>query len=116
MHYVGIDLHKLTVVVALEDEQGKIIGKPRTFSTKKVDSIIRFFENLKPFRAVIEASSSYRWLHDLLVPLGCVVLTHPLKLRAIVSGRGKTDKLDAALLAKLLRADLIPEAYVPPVN
>ncbi|MFQ5477427.1 MAG: transposase [Candidatus Binatia bacterium] len=32
----------------------------------------------------------------------------------MVAGRAKTDKLDAKLLAKLLRADLIPTAYVPP--
>ena len=42
------------------------------------------------------------------------MLAHPLRLRAIVAGRAKTDKLDAALLAALLRAGLIPTAYVPP--
>ena len=47
-------------------------------------------------------------------PLGSVVLAHPYRLRAIVAARAKTDKLDAALLAQLLRADLIPQAYIPP--
>jgi len=70
-------------------------------------------EHLRPFRAVIEASSSYRWLHQLLLPLGEVMLAHPWRLRAITDGRAKTDKLDAALLAKLLGAGLIPEAHIP---
>ncbi len=64
---------------------------------------------------MIEASSSYRWLYDRLSSLGEIVLAHPLQLRSIVTARAKTDKLDAAILAKLLRADLIPKAYVPPM-
>lgn len=115
MHYVGIDLHKLFLVVSVDDADGKRVAR-RRFDCPDQAAIRRFFEKLKPFRAVIEASSSYRWLYDLLDPLGEVLLAHPLQLRAIVAGRAKTDKLDAALLAKLLRADLIPEAYVPPAS
>ena len=43
-----------------------------------------------------------------------MILAHPSRLRAITEARAKTDKLDAALLAKLLRADLIPKSYIPP--
>ena len=113
MHYVGVDLHKRSVVVCAEDERGVRKGSGR-FDSQDRSGIVRFFDNLKPFRCVIEASSSYRWFHELVSPLGGVILAHPLRLRAIVSGRAKTDKLDAALLAKLLRAGLIPEAYIPP--
>ena len=42
-----------------------------------------------------------------------VILAHPLKVRAIADARIKTDKLDSEMLAHLLRADLIPEAYAP---
>jgi transposase len=42
-----------------------------------------------------------------------VKLAHPLKTKAIASARIKTDKIDARILAHLLRSDLIPEAYVP---
>jgi transposase len=63
---------------------------------------------------VIEASASYRWLHERLSPMGEVVLAHPLRLRASIARPAKTDKLDAALLARLLRMDQIPESYVPP--
>ncbi len=113
MRYIGIDLHKQSVVVAVDGSRGSRLAS-RSFSTENVGSIISFFGKQKPFAAVIEASCSYRWLYDLLSPLGDVKLAHPLKLRAIVSGRAKTDKIDSAILAKLLRAGLIPEAYVPP--
>jgi len=113
MHYAGIDLHKRTLSVSIENENGPI-GKPKTFSCQEEETVVRFFSDLRPFRAVIEASGGYRWLYGLLSPLGDVVLAHPRRLKAIVAGRAKTDKLDAALLAKLLRAGLIPTAYIPP--
>lgn len=113
MHYVGIDLHRRFLVVSVQNALGDTVLQQR-FDCAGSTIIVRFFEKLKPFRAVIEASSSYRWLFDLLSPLGEVILAHPLQLRAIVAGRAKTDKLDAALLAKLLRGGLIPESYVPP--
>ena len=89
-------------------------GKPKRLLCNDEATILTFFEKLRPFTAVIEASSSYRWLYDRLSTLGTIVLAHPLRLRAIVAGRAKTDKLDSALLAKLLRAGMIPTAYVPP--
>lgn len=113
MHYVGIDLHKLDLVVAVEDEDGPV-GHPRRILCRDESEILTFFEKLRPFTAVIEASSSYRWLYDRLSTFGTIVLAHPLRLRAIVAGRAKTDKLDSALLATLLRAGMIPTAYVPP--
>lgn len=59
-------------------------------------------------------SSPYRWLYDLLRPYGTVLLAHPLRLRAMIQRRTKTDKLDAQLLANLLRINQIPLAYIPP--
>ena len=113
MRYVGIDLHKRDLVIAVEDESGPV-GKPVRLQCEDEGDIVSLFETLVPFEAVIEASSSYRWLYDLLSPLGRVVLAHPLRLRAIVTSRAKTDKLDAAALAKLLRLGEVPLSYVPP--
>jgi len=41
------------------------------------------------------------------------VLAHPKQLKAIATARLKNDKVDSEMLATLLRADLIPPAYVP---
>ena len=41
-------------------------------------------------------------------------LVHPSRCKAIASARLKNDKVDAATLAQLLRADLPPEAWIAP--
>ena len=41
---------------------------------------------------------------------------HPLRCKAIASARLKNDKVDAAILAQLLRADLLPEAWIAPAK
>ena len=42
-----------------------------------------------------------------------VILSNPIKTRAIASAKIKTDKLDAVKLASLLRGGYISECYVP---
>jgi hypothetical protein len=41
-------------------------------------------------------------------------LIHPSHCKAIASARLKNDKVDAATLAQLLRANLLPEAWIAP--
>jgi transposase len=52
----------------------------------------------------------YDWLDDICDDVG---LAHPLKVKAIADAKIKTDKIDATVLAHLLRADLVPEAWAP---
>ena len=113
MWHVGIDLHRLTVVFAAVDDEGNSRAVQR-FECQDSQAIVAALRALQPFRAVIEATGTYRWLYDLLSPLGTVLLAHPLRLRAMVQRRSKTDKLDSQLLANLLRINQIPLAYVPP--
>ena len=96
MYYVEIDLHKQHLVMAIENNLGPV-GHPWRLRCCDVDLIAERFLALQPFQAVIGASSSYRWLYELLNPLGHVGLTHPLKLRAVVTARAKSNKLGAAL-------------------
>jgi transposase len=54
-------------------------------------------------------------VYNLLEPHGVgVTLAYPQRVRAIAHAKVKTDKVDSRTLAHLLRADLIPPAYVPP--
>jgi len=115
MWHVGIDLHRQTVVIAAVDDSGTAHA-PRRFECRDCEALTTEMRSLQPFRAVIEATGTYRWLYDLLSPLGTVLLAHPLRLRAMVQRRSKTDKLDSQLLANLLRINQIPLAYIPPAN
>ena len=57
------------------------------------------------------------WLVELLEEYGFDPhLVHPLRCKAIASARLKNDKVDAAILAQLLRADLLPEAWLAPAK
>src|SRR5947207_71323 len=62
-----------------------------------------------------EAAFGWGWLAELLEDYGFEAhLGHPLRCKAIASARLKNDKVDAATLAQLLRADLLPEAWIAP--
>jgi len=113
MWHVGIDLHRETIVMAAVNDAGEVMN-PLQLRCQDTTEIVRVFKLLGTFRAVIEASGTYRWLYDLLRPYGTVLLAHPLRLRAMIQRRTKTDKLDAQLLANLLRINQIPLAYIPP--
>jgi transposase len=113
MWHVGIDLHREFVVMAAVRDNGEVM-EPVKIACRETDSILDVLRSLAPFRAVVEASGTYRWLYDLLRPHGVVLLAHPARLRAMILRRSKTDKLDAQLLANLLRINQIPLAYVPP--
>src|SRR4030066_235773 len=115
MWHVGIDLHREFVVMAAVRDNGEVM-EPVRIACRDTDAISEVVRSLVPFRAVIEASGTYRWLHNLLRPHGMVLLAHPLRLRAMIQRRTKTDKLDAQVVANILRIGQVPLAYVPPKN
>lgn len=113
MKFVGIDLHKKTIVLCVVNQQKNVLQRTR-FLCAEPARIQKFFRELGPFQAVVEATASYEWLVALLEPLGQrVVLAHPGKLRVIAESVNKSDKLDAQVLAEFLALDLIPPAYRP---
>jgi transposase len=60
---------------------------------------------------------SWWWMVDLAQKTGHeVFLSHPKQTKAIASARLKSDKVDALMLAKLLKADLLPAVWIPPEN
>ena len=44
-----------------------------------------------------------------------MLVSHPKKTRYIAEARIKTDRVDSRALAELLRLNLLPESYVPPL-
>ena len=77
-------------------------------------AVLSYFEGIPgPHRAVVESTSNWYWLHDLLVGSGVDLrLGHSKYIKAISYAKVKTDAVDAATLAQLLRSDLIPEAHM----
>jgi transposase len=113
MNSVGIDLHKQTISLCVVDQERKIRNRKRFFCSEP-ERIVAFFEEIRPFQAVVEATASYEWLVSLIEPLADrVLLAHPKKLRIIAESTRKSDELDAQVLAEFLALDMIPEAYRP---
>jgi transposase len=116
MYYVGVDLHKHVIrlcVIEVLREKRKIVTQ-RSFECAQPAEVRGFFEQVGPFRAVVEATAAYEWFCLLIEDLADrVVLAHPKKLRVIAESTCKTDKIDAKVLATFLALDMIPEAYRP---
>ena len=113
MKYVGIDLHKQTISVCVVSEAREVLAR-RRFRCAQPESIRAYFAQLGPFRFVVEATSSYEWLFQLLAPLAeHGVLAHPGKMRVIAESFRKSDKLDAQVLAEFLADGRILPSYRP---
>jgi len=113
MQYVGVDHHKRFSYLTVMNEKGVVLREGRINNSK--ESLRRFLGySDEPKSAVLEAGRNWTVMHDWLEEeLDEVKLANPKKVKAIAEAKIKTDKIDATILAHLLRADLIPEAYVP---
>ena len=111
MFYSGIDLHKDNCVISTVNQQGEMI-KQSKLPNHNI-SIIHYFNEVgKPHKAVVESTSNWYWLSDLLKENGIeIVLAHAKYLKAISYAKVKTDKVDSQTLAYLLRLNMIPEAH-----
>jgi len=115
--YVGIDVHKKFCQAAVFDDEGELLDQIRFLNDKK--EIKEFAWKLTTFRddvkAVVESTGNL-WIqiHDILEKFGVeVFLSNPGKTRLIAEAKNKTDKVDAKILARLLRADMLFTCYVP---
>jgi transposase len=112
--YVGIDVHRKRSQVAVIDQDGGVLANRNV--PNGVEPILGVIGDLPPGTpAAFEAAFGWGWLVQLLEDYGFEPhLVHPLQCKAIASARLKNDKVDAAILAQLLRADLLPEAWIAP--
>jgi transposase len=111
MYYTGIDLHRKTSFFTTIDKSGQIVRKSNLRNEES--QILSYLKALsKPTQVVIESTANWYWLYDLLTDNGFdVVISNPVKTKAIASARIKNDKLDSHMLAQLLRADLVATVH-----
>jgi transposase len=112
--YVGMDVHRKRSQVAIVDEAG---DQQRNRNVPNDPAkLVPILGALPPGTPVaFEAAYGWGWLVELLEELELEPhLVHPSRCKAIAAARLKNDKVDAATLAQLLRADLLPEAWIAP--
>lgn len=111
MYYSGIDLHKDNSYITTRDEAGKIVQQIRIENDEtKLLNYYRMFDD--KHLSVIEATSSWYWINDLLETNGLEVkIAHAKHLKAIAYAKVKTDKVDSNTLSMLLQNNLITESH-----
>src|SRR5258708_24405895 len=112
--YVGIEVARKRAQVAVVAEDGKVqLNRDVVNGSERMLRLMGGLPSGTP--VAFEAAYGWGWLVELLEDYGFDPhLVHPLRCKAIASARLKNDKVDAAILAQLLRADLLPEAWIAP--
>jgi len=113
--YGGIDLHSNNSVIAVLDEEDKVVYRRRLGNELEL-----VLAELAPYREaiegrVVESTYNWYWLVDGLMAAGYRV--HLANTAAIVQYEGlkyADDDSDARWLAKLLRLGLLAEGYIYP--
>lgn len=115
MIYAGLDIHKITCQASVCTPDGTELKKGKIANTP--DTIQEFFKEFDELTIAIEACANWEPVYEALEHAGHrVVLAHPLKTRMIAESKIKTDKVDAAILAHLLRTGYLPTSYIPTKN
>jgi transposase len=115
LRFVGLDVHKCVLQICIIDAKGKVVFKQRleNFDREKLLDFAR--QHLRPDDCVALEATTNTWaVARLLQPfVAKVVASNPLATKAIAQAKVKTDKIDAEVLAQLLRCDYLPQVWQP---
>lgn len=114
IRYVGLDVHKRVVEACLVDYRGKVVHRER-FTLNRRTLATFATKILRPTDCVaLEATTNCWAVADALRPhVAKVLVSNPMATKAIAQAKVKTDKVDAHVLAQLLRCDFLPEVWQP---
>ena len=110
MRVIGLDVHRSFAQVAVLE--GTEIVKEKRLDLEH-DAVVKFGRSLRSDdEVVLEATGNTAAIVRLLKPfVARVVIANALQVRAIAHARVKTDKVDAAILAKLHASGFLPEVW-----
>jgi transposase len=114
MPFAALDLHQQHTEAVVLGDDGSILHRQRLATTRAALTTFAR-QHLGPTTPVAVEATFNTWpIVDLLTPLTRqVVVSNPLRTRAIAEARIKTDKVDALVLAQLLRLDFLPRVWIP---
>jgi transposase len=112
--YCGIDLHTRNMYICILDQAGKIHYHDNVkCSGQNLLAAVRPFIN--DIVIAVECIFAWYWVADFCASINLpFVLGHALYMKAIHGSKTKNDKIDSLKIAKLLRAGMLPMAYVYP--
>jgi hypothetical protein len=108
--YIGMDVHKEAIVIAVLDGGGKLVME--SIVETKASSILQFIHGLRgELQVTWEEGTWAAWLYDLLQPQVTRVLVCDPRRNALLKEGNKSDKVDARKLADLLRTGMLRPVY-----
>ena len=108
--YVGLDVHKATIVAAVQDGSGKCLMT--SVIETKAETIRAFIKGLTgAVHVTFEEGTHATWLFDLIKPLVAEVVVCNPRHNALLQSGNKSDKIDANKLADLLRTGMVKPVY-----
>jgi hypothetical protein len=110
VRYVGLDVHRDTISVAVLEESGRLVMQ--SVVATRAAAILDCLHGIRgTLRVTFEEGTHSAWLYDVLVRrVAQVVVCNPRKNALLKSG-SKSDAIDARKLAELLRAGLLSPVY-----
>lgn len=114
VYYIGLDVHKKTIVYCIKTMTGKLAGQGAISADRK--TLRQWLAALPgPWLGAMEATIFTGWIYDFLKPHAVELkVAHPEMLKAITAAKKKNDRADAEKLADLLRVNLLPECVMMP--
>jgi transposase len=114
---VGIDVHKHRRQACLKDQDVHLIEELSFQNNpERIMQVKRLHATYPEAKVALESTGNlwtriYTELH--MQPTLKVVLTNPHKTRIIAEAKIENDRMDARILADLVRVNLVAESYVP---
>lgn len=114
IRYVGLDVHKRSVAVCIVAAGGQVLARHAVAGTRTALEALAKTHLLPTDQVALEATTHCWAVARVLKPhVGRVVVSNPLQTKAIAQAKIKTDKVDAQVLAQLLRTDFLPLVWEP---
>jgi transposase len=112
--YIGLDVHKHYLIALGVDENLEVVMPARRVELSHLESWMK--KNLtKQDEVVLEMTTNTWQVYDeLSAHAGCVTVVHPPHVALITRSQVMTDKIAAAILARLLAKGLLVGIWVPP--
>ena len=112
--YVGLDVHKDEVEYCILDVAGNKIDGGRILCEQSVLQRFAMTTLSQKDHVALESTWNTWSIVDILEPhVANIVVGNSMKTKAIAEAKVKTDKVDAMILAQLLRCDFLPTVWIP---
>jgi transposase len=108
--YIGMDVHKETISIAVMKDDGRLVME--SIIETKASTILQFIHGVRgDLHVTFEEGTWAAWLYDLLKPHVTELVVCDPRKNAVMKQGNKSDKIDARKLADLLRCGYLRSVY-----